>query len=139
MAVTVSAPPAGQPARTESELALPAMTAGQVAVRTVAAAPTFALLAVGADKTGVRIRVYGSAAAREADQDRPVTESATSAAGLVVEYVTTDADVHALSPVPVGHCEVGESHMHLTVENDATPGDVTVTLLWLAMERETTA
>lgn len=124
----------GTPRRAQATLTDLAAAPGEVIQFPMPLAPSYALLGVGANKAGVRVRVYTDAAAQSGDAARPIGTPADASTGLVMEYLTADALTHQLNPVPVGTTASPDDDIHVTVDNDPGGGDVTVTFDWLRLE-----
>ncbi len=96
---------------------------------------TYLLMAIQTSKPA-RVTAYESAAARTADANRAVGTDPTSTAGVVLDYVTSDATAQGLSPLVTGRNNENPvtTTIPLRVTNMGSSGTIDVTLTWLKVE-----
>ncbi len=98
--------------------------------------PGYRLYSIGTSRPA-RVRLYTTTAARTADLARAVGVDPASDAGVVLDYVTADANVHTLSPLVDGANmeSTPTATIAMTVTNlDVGAGTVVVTLVYLPTE-----
>jgi hypothetical protein len=99
---------------------------------TIEMAISYRLLAIQTSAPA-RVRVYATAAAQAADVDRDPGTAPGVDAGLLLEYVTTDANFHVLSMVVGGaslETEPSASIPATITNNTDTSQAITVSLTW---------
>ena len=107
-----------------------------VEMGTASIATTFELLQVVLSSPA-RVRLYDTAAARDADLNRPVTQSPVSGFGLIVEVNNPINNVQNLDPHALGsNMDTPPSTiLYYTVTNNGSPAAITVTLTFLRKEQ----
>jgi hypothetical protein len=99
-------------------------------------ATTYRLLSIQTSRPA-RVRLYNTAAKRTADLSRPVGTDPVSDTGVMLEFITVDTAVHALSPLTDGasmETVPGSSIPMSVTNNDTVTGTVAVTFTWQRIE-----
>jgi hypothetical protein len=102
---------------------------------TIALAVGFVLYSIQTSRPA-RVRLYTTPTARTADLSRGVEEDPEDDAGVIVDYVTADTDVHSFGPIAPGASLEAPpvASIAMSVTNYGTTGTVAVTLVYLATE-----
>lgn len=91
-------------------------------------------LGVNVDQA-MRVRVYGSDAARDADAARPIGEDPTGEHGLILELVLDAATDWTLAPPAAGFNPLPtDSQFYVRITNLAALGDVSATFAYVPLE-----
>ncbi len=122
----------GMPSRTSATYTTASLAAGARESGVVPMAPGYRLLRLRTDRLA-RVRLYATAAHRDADAARAIGTDPTADHGLALDYVTTATSVLTLSPLVDGFAD--SAAVPITVDNrDAAAGTVTVTLTYVRTE-----
>lgn len=124
------------PRRDTAQIVTGALAPGAVATGAVALGRLCRILRVAADRA-CRVRLYGTAAQRDADAGRPLGVDPTGNHGLMMEVVLTAALLTLdLSPQAViaNMDAVTSGNVYYSIENDGAVGAVTVTLTRQTLE-----
>lgn len=136
-AVAFVDPPAGLQSRTTATITTASLAAGASESGSVPLAKGYRLLRLQTDRPA-RVRLYGTAAARDADASRPVGTDPTGNHSLMLEFVTTASLLAAdLSPTVDGFngdTTPGTAAYYRITNQDSSSGTVGVSLTWIQTE-----
>jgi hypothetical protein len=122
--------------RTTATYTSPSLAAGAYQTGAVALAPGYRLLTMTTSRPA-RVRLYTTAAKRDADVARSTASQPPENSGLVLDYVTTTTVLIDLTPVVDGFDgkAVPDGSIPLTVTNmDTAAGTVQIDLKWVRTE-----
>ncbi|MBF0724076.1 hypothetical protein [Sanguibacter inulinus] len=122
-------------ARDTTTFATSTLAAGATDSDTVSLAPSYRLLRVAASRPA-RVRLYSSAAKRDADLARPIGERPTGDHGRMAEFIfTTELPALDCSPSVFGFVADNTGDVPYSITSTSPAGGaVTVALLWIPTE-----
>lgn len=122
-------------ARAVADVTTAVLAPGASATLAVDMAKGYVLSAIATSRPA-RVQVYETVAARAADAARAVGTDPAGDAGVVLDYVTTDTNPHALGPQVLGRNAENPVTISvpIRVTNNGTNGTVQVLLTWLRVE-----
>jgi len=127
--------PGGFVSRTTSNVTTSSLATNATEDITITLKPGYRLLKVETD-VPARIRVYDSTDSRTADASRTIGTDPQGDHGVILDFVTTDADLSLwLSPVVDGYTSDASDNVPLAITNLSSSTDtVTITFIWVRSE-----